>query len=125
VNLAQQQFGLDVGGGRSARAASCTTLHERDARACLDLNVSITPDYNPAALIWKEARMAETRKVIDCRRFPAEKPCSIAISGTEDEVVNLAVLHASTVHGHADSPELREQIRSMLEEDVVADSEAA
>jgi hypothetical protein len=69
--------------------------------------------------------MAETRKVIDCRRFPAEKPCSIAISGTEDEVVNLAVLHASTVHGHADSPELREQIRSMLEEDVVADSEAA
>jgi Protein of unknown function (DUF1059) len=69
--------------------------------------------------------MAGTRKVIDCRRFPAEKPCSIAISGTEEEVVNLAVLHASTVHGHADSPELRQQIRSMLEDDAAATSEAA
>jgi hypothetical protein len=69
--------------------------------------------------------MAETRKVIDCRRFPAEKPCSIAISGTEDDVLELAVLHATTVHGHADSPELREQIRSMLENDDAAASEAA
>ena len=69
--------------------------------------------------------MAETRKVIDCRRFPAEKPCSIAISGTEDGVLELAVLHATTVHGHADSPELREQIRSMLENDDAAASEAA
>jgi hypothetical protein len=69
--------------------------------------------------------MAETRKVIDCRRFPAEKPCSIAISGTEEDVVELAVLHATTVHGHADSPELRQQIRSMLGDDVEAASEAA
>ncbi len=69
--------------------------------------------------------MAGTRKVIDCRRFPAEKPCSIAISGTEDEVLNLAVLHASTVHGHADTPELREQIRSMIEDESAAKSEAA
>lgn len=61
--------------------------------------------------------MAETRKVIDCRQFPAEKPCSIAISGTEEEVINLAVMHAGTVHGHADSPELREQIRSMLQDE--------
>jgi hypothetical protein len=68
--------------------------------------------------------MAGTRKVIDCRRFPAEKPCSIAISGTEEDVLELAVLHATTVHGHSDSPELREQIRSMLEDDAAA-SEAA
>jgi hypothetical protein len=44
--------------------------------------------------------MAETPKVIDCRRFPAEKPCSIIISGAEDDVLDLAVLHAKTVHGH-------------------------
>ena len=69
--------------------------------------------------------MAGTRKVIDCRQFPAEKPCSIAISGTEDEVISLAVLHASTVHGHADSAELREQIRSMLQDEAAAASEAA
>ncbi len=68
--------------------------------------------------------MAGTRKVIDCRRFPAEKPCSIAISGIEEDVLELAVLHATTVHGHSDSPELREQIRSMLEDDAAA-SEAA
>ena len=69
--------------------------------------------------------MPGTRKVIDCRQFPAEKPCSIAISGTEDEVITLAVLHASTVHGHADSPELREQIRSMLQDETGAASQAA
>ena len=34
--------------------------------------------------------MSETRKVIDCRKFPAEKPCSIAISGTEEDVLELA-----------------------------------
>ena len=33
--------------------------------------------------------MAENRKVIDCRRFPGEKPCSIVISGTEDDVLDL------------------------------------
>ena len=69
--------------------------------------------------------MAGTRKVIDCRQFPAEKPCSIAISGTEVEVMSLAVLHASTVHGHADSAELREQIRSMLQDEAIAAGEAA
>ena len=69
--------------------------------------------------------MTGTRKVIDCRRFPAEKPCSIAISGTEEEVLDLAVLHAATVHGHADSPDLRQQIRSMLEDEAAASGEAA
>ena len=69
--------------------------------------------------------MAETRKVIDCRKFPAEKPCSIAISGTEDDVLELAVLHATSVHGHSDSPELRQQIRSMLEDDSADSPEAA
>ena len=69
--------------------------------------------------------MAGTRKVIDCRRFPAEKPCSIAISGTEEDVLELAVLHATAVHGHADSPELRQLIRSMLEDDGAVSSEAA
>jgi len=69
--------------------------------------------------------MAETCKVIDCRRFPAEKPCSIVISGTEDDVLDLAVLHAKTVHGHQDTPELREQIRSMLQDEDAVTAEAA
>jgi hypothetical protein len=81
--------------------------------------------YNSATVHSKEANMAGTRKVIDCRRFPAEKPCSIAISGTEDEVVELGVLHATTVHGHQDTPELREQLRSMLQDENTAAAEAA
>jgi hypothetical protein len=88
------------------------------------LNPAYRRDYNPAGFSLQEAAMAGTRKVIDCRQFPSDKPCSIAISGTEEEVVSLAVLHAGTVHGHADSPELREQIRSMLQDDS-AESEAA
>jgi uncharacterized protein DUF1059 len=87
------------------------------------LNPGSSPDYNPAEF-KTGGYMAGTRKVIDCRQFPAEKPCSIAISGTEEEVISLAVLHAGTVHGHADSPELREQIRSMLQDEGAA-SEAA
>src|SRR5436309_1274699 len=39
--------------------------------------------------------MAENRKVIDCRQFPTDKPCSIVISGTEDDVLDLAVHHAN------------------------------
>jgi len=69
--------------------------------------------------------MAENRKVIDCRRFPADKPCSIVISGTEDDVLDLAVLHAKTVHGHQDTPELRQQTRSMLQDEDAATAEAA
>jgi hypothetical protein len=69
--------------------------------------------------------MSEDRKLIDCRRFPAENPCSIVISGTEDDVLDLAVLHATSVHGHQDTPELREQLRSMLEDEDATAAEAA
>jgi predicted small metal-binding protein len=58
--------------------------------------------------------MATQRKVIDCRWFPTDTPCDIAISGNEEEVLNIAVQHAVQSHGHTDSPELRKQIRSML-----------
>jgi predicted small metal-binding protein len=57
------------------------------------------------------------RKVIDCRDFPSEKKCTLAISGTEEEVLDTAVHHAATVHGHQNTPELREQIRSMLKDE--------
>jgi hypothetical protein len=59
------------------------------------------------------------------RRFPAEKPFSIVISGTEDDVLDLAVLHAQTVHGRQETPGLREQIRSMLQDESAAPAEAA
>ena len=56
----------------------------------------------------------QSRKAIDCRRFPSEKNCTLKISGTEDEVLDIAVMHATTAHGHENKPELREQLRSLL-----------
>jgi predicted small metal-binding protein len=55
------------------------------------------------------------RKIADCRRFESESNCSLTIIGEEEEVVRAAAEHAASVHGHSDGPELREQIRSMLE----------
>ena len=65
------------------------------------------------------------RKVVDCRNFPSEKNCTLAISGTEEEVLDLAVLHAVTTHGHRDTPELREQIRSLLKDEEGTKAQAA
>jgi predicted small metal-binding protein len=55
-----------------------------------------------------------SRKMIDCRRMPSERGCSITIAGIEAEVLTLAVRHAVEEHGHADTPELREQLRQAL-----------
>ncbi|MBV8345356.1 MAG: DUF1059 domain-containing protein [Candidatus Eremiobacteraeota bacterium] len=55
------------------------------------------------------------RKFIDCREHPSEKNCTVAISAdTEDEVVEAAAQHAVAVHQHADSPELRQTLRSAV-----------
>jgi hypothetical protein len=51
----------------------------------------------------------------DCRRFPSDSDCSLTIIGEEEEVVRAAAEHAASVHSHEDTPELREQIRGMLE----------
>jgi predicted small metal-binding protein len=58
-----------------------------------------------------------TRKSIDCRDYPSEKNCSLKISGTEAEVLDAAVQHAVSAHGHESSAELREEIRSMLKDE--------
>jgi hypothetical protein len=55
-----------------------------------------------------------TRKMADCRRMPSESNCSLAISGTEEEVLIVATRHAIEEHGHPDSPALRDQIRQLL-----------
>jgi predicted small metal-binding protein len=53
--------------------------------------------------------------MIDCRRMPAsDRNCSLMISGTEDEVMMIAVRHAVEEHGHTDTPELREMLRNGL-----------
>ena len=58
-----------------------------------------------------------TRKFIDCREFPSEMNCSVAISAdTDRELIEAAVQHAVAVHGHQDTPEFREQIRQIMKE---------
>lgn len=54
------------------------------------------------------------RKVADCRLMPSESNCTLTISGEQDEVLRTAVEHAISAHGHAESAELRDGIRSML-----------
>jgi predicted small metal-binding protein len=61
--------------------------------------------------------MAAQRKSIDCRDYPSEKNCSLKISGTEQEVLDAAVQHAVSSHGHENTPELRDQIKSILKDD--------
>lgn len=61
--------------------------------------------------------MAAQRKSIDCRDYPSDNNCSLKISGTEDEVLDVAVQHAASAHGHEETAELREQIRSMLKDE--------
>ena len=57
------------------------------------------------------------RKFIDCREYPSEKNCSVKISGTEDEVLELAMLHATSYHGHEQSAEVRDEIRKLLKDE--------
>jgi len=57
------------------------------------------------------------RKVADCRKFPSEKNCTVAIAGSEEEVLPLAIHHAVRDHGHEDTPELREQVKGMIEDE--------
>ena len=61
--------------------------------------------------------MEEKRFAADCRLYPSVNNCSLTISGSEEEVMKAAVRHAIEDHGHEDSSELREQLRSMLKEE--------
>jgi len=56
------------------------------------------------------------RKSIDCRDYPSKKGCTLKISGTEQEVLDAAVQHAVSAHGHKDPSELRDQLKSMLKD---------
>jgi predicted small metal-binding protein len=55
------------------------------------------------------------RKMVDCRKVPSDINCTLTIAGTEDEVLDAAAAHAVAKHGHEDTPELREMIRTSME----------
>jgi predicted small metal-binding protein len=52
------------------------------------------------------------RKYMDCREAPSVSNCTVTIAAdSEGELLEAAVQHAVSVHGHTDSPELRAEIR--------------
>jgi predicted small metal-binding protein len=54
-----------------------------------------------------------SRKYIDCREFPGDIKCSIALAAdTEKELLEAAVQHAVACHGYQDTPELRQELKS-------------
>ena len=81
-------------------------------RACMPVCICF-------ADLWKIEFMerAMTRKYIDCREFPSEMNCSVALSADSDqELLNAAVQHATAIHHHEDSPELRKQLQQLFKE---------
>ncbi|MDB5651221.1 MAG: hypothetical protein JWL62_2741 [Hyphomicrobiales bacterium] len=55
------------------------------------------------------------RKFIDCREFPSEMNCTVAIAAdSEGELLEAAVQHAVSVHKHEDTPELRAMLKSIF-----------
>jgi len=56
------------------------------------------------------------RKYIDCREYPSEAKCTLAISGNEGDVLEAAIQHAVAKHGHQDTPEFRSKLMTLLKD---------
>lgn len=57
------------------------------------------------------------RQFIDCRNYPSDIHCTVALSAdSEKELLEAAVQHAVAVHGHSDTPELREMLKTLFKE---------
>jgi len=51
------------------------------------------------------------RYFIDCRDYPGDVKCTLALSAdTKEELLEAVVQHGTKVHGFEDTPELRKQI---------------
>jgi predicted small metal-binding protein len=59
------------------------------------------------------------RKYIDCRDYPSEMKCTVALAADSDnELLEAAVQHAVAIHGHTDTPELRQQLQALFKEEM-------
>jgi predicted small metal-binding protein len=60
-----------------------------------------------------------SRKYIDCRDYPGEVKCTVALSAdTEEELLEAVVQHGTLVHGYEDTREFRETIRKEFGEEI-------
>jgi predicted small metal-binding protein len=54
---------------------------------------------------------------VDCREFPSEMNCTLAlVADSEEELLEAAVQHAVAVHKHKDSPEFRTELRKIFKQ---------
>ena len=65
------------------------------------------------------------RKIVDCRETPSPnkvtgRDCTLVLVGEDDEVLQAAVEHGVSAHGYQDTPELRDLIRSAMNDEPVA-----
>ena len=57
------------------------------------------------------------RKYIDCREYPSEMNCTLALcADTEQELLEAAMRHAVAVHQHQDTPEFRQQLKQLFKD---------
>lgn len=58
-----------------------------------------------------------TRMYVDCREFPSETNCTVTIAAdSEKELLEIAVQHAVSIHGHEDTPEFRRELKRAFKE---------
>jgi hypothetical protein len=53
----------------------------------------------------RESNSMANRFKVDCRKYPSEKGCTVAITGALEEVVELGWLHAKMHRAHKDEEE--------------------
>ncbi|WP_372523082.1 DUF1059 domain-containing protein [Sulfuricaulis sp.] len=59
-----------------------------------------------------------SRKYIDCREYPSQTNCTVSIfADSDEELLEVAVQHAVSVHGHEDTKDLREQLYKAFREE--------
>ncbi len=57
------------------------------------------------------------RKSIDCREYPSDINCTVALSAdSPEELLDIAAAHAVAAHGHRDTPELRAVLRGLIKD---------
>jgi predicted small metal-binding protein len=65
----------------------------------------------------RDGRGCMERKDIECRDYPGDGKCTVAISDDkEKELLEAVMEHATKVHGYPDAPEFREKIRGDMKE---------
>lgn len=57
------------------------------------------------------------RYYIDCRDYPSDISCSVALSAdSKEELLEAVIQHGTKVHGYDDTAEFRKQIMSEFKE---------